>query len=65
MERGKGYASIAVATLTHRLLRAGRGWCGLFADTGNPLSNRVYERLGYRPACRFRGFDLLRSQASP
>jgi len=57
-ERGKGYASTAVAHLTQHLLENGHGWCSLFADVANPQANRIYQRLGYREACRFRAFEF-------
>jgi GNAT superfamily N-acetyltransferase len=46
--RGRGYASAAVAELSGRALAAGLRPC-LFTDQANPVSNRVYERIGYRP----------------
>jgi predicted GNAT family acetyltransferase len=46
--RGQGYATTLVATLSDSLLREGRKWCFLFTDLSNPISNRVYERIGYR-----------------
>jgi GNAT superfamily N-acetyltransferase len=50
-ERRKGYASACVAALTKKLLDEGSEKCLLFADAGNPTSNGVYRRLGYRPVC--------------
>ncbi len=46
--RGRGYAAWTVAALTGRVLDAGRRPC-LYTDQANPVSNRLYERLGYRP----------------
>ena len=57
-ERGKGYASACVGHLTRRLLRGGVGWCALFADADNPISNRLYRRLGYEEAVTYRGYDF-------
>jgi predicted GNAT family acetyltransferase len=48
-ERGRGYASALVAELTGELLASGRRFCFLFADLENATSNRIYERIGYRP----------------
>ncbi|MFN8224510.1 MAG: GNAT family N-acetyltransferase [Gaiellales bacterium] len=45
-ERGHGYASALVSTLTTRLLTKHR-FCFLFTDLANPTSNRIYARLGY------------------
>ena len=45
--RGRGYASRAVAEVTARHLGNGVRCC-LFTDQANPVSNGVYEALGYR-----------------
>jgi RimJ/RimL family protein N-acetyltransferase len=45
--RGHGYAAAAVAGISRRLLDEGAEVC-LFTDQANPISNRLYERLGYR-----------------
>jgi uncharacterized protein len=47
--RNRGYASIAVATLSQQLLDAGRRSCFLYTDLANPVSNAVYRRVGYEP----------------
>jgi len=47
--RGNGYASACVAALSRMLLDEGRSFCTLFADLSNPTSNRIYQRIGYRP----------------
>jgi uncharacterized protein len=47
--RGRGYASALTAELTSLLLSSGRRFCFLFTDLANPTSNRIYERIGYRP----------------
>jgi hypothetical protein len=47
-ERGRGYAGASVAALSQRLLDAGRARVCLNADLGNPTSNALYQRLGYR-----------------
>ncbi|AHG92716.1 GCN5-related N-acetyltransferase (plasmid) [Gemmatirosa kalamazoonensis] len=51
--RGRGYASALVASLTQRLLDEGRAFVFLHTDLANPVSNRVYERIGYRRAAEF------------
>ncbi len=50
-ERGRGYATAATAALSRQLLDSGRRFCVLFTDLANPISNRIYARLGYRPVC--------------
>jgi predicted GNAT family acetyltransferase len=47
--RGRGYASNIVAALSQRQLDAGRKFCFLNTDVGNPTSNKIYRALGYRP----------------
>jgi RimJ/RimL family protein N-acetyltransferase len=47
-KRGHGYAAAAVAAVSARLLADGHRVC-LFTDQANPVSNALYERLGYRP----------------
>jgi len=47
--RDKGYASACVAALSQAMLNSGRNFCHLFTDLSNPVSNRVYQRIGYVP----------------
>lgn len=44
--RGRGYAAWVVALLTQQILDAGARPC-LYTDQANPISNKVYERIGY------------------
>lgn len=53
LHRSKGYAGSLVHVLSRRLLQAGHKFCYLFTDATNPVSNRVYERLGYKAVCDF------------
>ena len=46
--RGRGYASNLVAGLSRLLLEQRNQFCFLFADQGNPTSNRIYQQIGYR-----------------
>lgn len=46
--RGNGYAASTVAALSQQVLDAGDRVC-LYTDQANPVSNALYERLGYRP----------------
>jgi len=52
-ERGKGYASACVAALSRQLLDRGWRYCLIFADRGNPITTRIYPRLGYREIATF------------
>jgi GNAT superfamily N-acetyltransferase len=47
--RNRGYASVAVATLSSQLIDSGRRSCFLYTDLANPGSNAVYARIGYAP----------------
>jgi RimJ/RimL family protein N-acetyltransferase len=47
--RNRGYASAAVATLSQQLLDSKRRSCFLYTDIANPVSNAMYERVGYEP----------------
>lgn len=46
-ERGKGYAYNVVYRLSKELLDSGLEYCVLFTDDSNPISNHVYEKIGY------------------
>jgi hypothetical protein len=47
-QRGRGWASNAVAEVSWRIHADGARAC-LFTDQANPVSNKVYAALGYRP----------------
>jgi len=51
--RGRGYATVCVSELSRLLLASGWEFCALFADLNNPISNRIYLRIGYKPVCDF------------
>ena len=51
--RRQGYATACVGELSRTLLEAGWRFCALFADLSNETSNRVYQRIGYRPVCDY------------
>lgn len=55
-KRGKGYASANVAALSQHLLNNGRQFCYLFTDLANPISNSIYQKIGYRRVCDFSSF---------
>jgi len=52
-ERGRGYGSACVAALSRRLLDRGWRYCLVFADRDNPITTRMYPRLGYGEIARF------------
>ena len=47
--RGHGYAAGATVAATQALIERGADEVLLFTDLANPVSNRLYQRLGYRP----------------
>jgi hypothetical protein len=60
-QRGRGYATACVAAVSQVELDAGRRWCFLFTDLANPVSNRIYRRIGYEPV---RDVDIYRFEAA-
>lgn len=46
-ERGKGYAYNLVYELSKKCLDEGAEYCVLYTDAENPISNHVYEKIGY------------------
>ncbi len=49
--RKRGYASACVAAISQRMLDAGYAFCALYTDLSNPISNHIYQAIGYRPVC--------------
>ena len=47
--RGRGYGSAVTAAASQRLLAAGVEDVLLYTDLANPVSNSIYQRIGYRP----------------
>jgi predicted GNAT family acetyltransferase len=47
--RGHGYASACVARISEHALATGSRLCMLYTDLANPISNKIYQRIGYRP----------------
>jgi GNAT superfamily N-acetyltransferase len=46
--RGRGYASAVTAAVSQQALDAGAAEVLLFTDLANPVSNSIYQRIGYR-----------------
>jgi uncharacterized protein len=57
--RGHGYASACVAALSQQLLDAGWDFCTLYTDLDNPISNSIYQRIGYRPVCDSKEYHFV------
>jgi hypothetical protein len=57
--RGSGYATSAVATLSALVLATGRRSLFLYTDVANPVSNRIYARIGYEPVADVSDFEII------
>lgn len=51
--RGNGYATQCVAHLSQLILDKGYNYSALFTDLSNPVSNKIYYKIGYRPVIDF------------
>ncbi|GLZ58428.1 GNAT family N-acetyltransferase [Micromonospora sp. NBRC 107095] len=58
-QRGRGWASNAVAEVSRRIQAEGARVC-LFTDQANPTSNKIYATLGYRPVVDMANLIILR-----
>lgn len=58
--RGRGYASALVAATSGLALDAGATACMLYTDLANPISNKIYQRVGYRPVRDTRSLVFIR-----
>ena len=56
--RGKGYASACVALTSKKMLKKYK-FCMLYTDLANPVSNRIYQRMGYKAVVRAGMYDFL------
>ncbi|MEU2614916.1 GNAT family N-acetyltransferase [Micromonospora sp. NPDC007271] len=58
-QRGRGWASNAVAEVSRRLQAEGARVC-LFTDQANATANRIYAALGYRPVVDMANLVIVR-----
>ncbi|MEU8264336.1 GNAT family N-acetyltransferase [Micromonospora sp. NPDC048999] len=58
-QRGRGWASNAVAEVSRRIQADGARAC-LFTDQANPTSNKIYAALGYRPVVDMANLVIVR-----
>jgi predicted GNAT family acetyltransferase len=58
-QRGRGWASNAVAELFRRTQAEGARVC-LFTDLANPTSNKIYAAIGYQPAADMANLVIAR-----
>ncbi|GCE10402.1 GNAT family N-acetyltransferase [Tengunoibacter tsumagoiensis] len=56
--RGRGYAANCVATLSQHLLEQGWQSCNLFTNLANPISNAIYQKIGYRAVKDFQIYRI-------
>jgi len=57
--RGRGYATSLVAALSQRMLDTGVERLVLYTDLGNPTSNVIYRRVGYRTLLDVQDVDFV------
>jgi predicted GNAT family acetyltransferase len=50
-QRGRGYAGSVTAAVVDRLFEEGKTAACLYTDLRNPISNRCYAKIGFRPHC--------------
>jgi predicted GNAT family acetyltransferase len=58
-QRGRGYARALVATVSRARLEAGDTATCLFTDLANPVSNAIYQQVGYRAVGDFAQLTLV------
>jgi predicted GNAT family acetyltransferase len=58
-ERGHGFARALVAAVSRERLDAGDLACCLFTDLANPVSNAIYQQVGYRPVGDYAQVELI------
>ncbi|MEV0431410.1 GNAT family N-acetyltransferase [Micromonospora sp. NPDC050495] len=58
-QRGRGWASNAVAEVSRLLQASGDRVC-LYTDQANPTSNKIYANLGYRPVVDMANLIIVR-----
>lgn len=49
--RGKGYAGAVTAAVVDHLFGEGKTMACLNTDLRNPISNRCYAKIGFKPVC--------------
>lgn len=55
---GCGYASACVAALSQEMLEAGRKFCFLYTSLAEPVSNKIYQQIGYQRVCDVRVYEF-------
>jgi predicted GNAT family acetyltransferase len=57
--RNKGYATALVHALTESVIDDGLERCGLVSDATNPSSNKVFQKVGYKPIYNYVSMHTL------
>ena len=58
--RGHGYGSAVTAAAARQAWLGGAHDVVLFADLANPISNAIYQRIGFEPVCDSLRIDFNR-----
>jgi predicted GNAT family acetyltransferase len=56
--RRRGYGTACVAQLSQMILESGSQFCMLFTDLANPVTNGIYQNIGYRAVCDFKEYGF-------
>lgn len=54
--RGHRYGEAITAAVAAEILKSGKAFSNLYADEANPISNKIYDRIGYRLLCGAKSF---------
>ena len=57
--RNKGYGTSCIGSLCQLALEKGYKYCCLFADKTNPISNRIYQKVGFIQLCDYVMYDFF------
>lgn len=56
--RNTGYATYCVAALSQKILDSGKTCATLMTDLANPISNSIYQKIGYKSVCDLAHFFI-------
>ena len=59
-ERGKSYSYNLIYRISKELLDKGDKYCVLYTDDANPISNHVYEKIGYKRKSNWEELDFIK-----
>ncbi|GAB2690577.1 hypothetical protein GCM10027037_12050 [Mucilaginibacter koreensis] len=52
-DRGKGYAKCLVHEITRQITTNGDGKCGIVSDASDPVTNRMFQEIGFEEISRY------------